>query len=976
MRCLRPLLVSVPVLMLLLTFSAIQADQELPEVVNLCDQQTPFCNQGGRDSCTYHPPIAALEAAYARAGYKVRLSVEHLIWLRNTTALNTHIKDADINENNLAILTGGGLSVNFDLLARYGVCRAESMPYLADHETNHAKYYPGFDVADYRWWEPFRQVSLNRFNLDPKQLPPTARADARYGIKEYVFLHGADCRNARKLEEILAAGHEIAINMMVTFKPIPGDQSRGDIPPVVWYRRADAQAVGGISHAMLLVGYDRKRQFLIVKNSWGRNNGGYDEKTLPEGWKDIAKYKGYTLIHYNYLSGMREAAYIKSLKEPGDPSFLHQRALGFWQVKLDQKSTKKTVATATLAWRRLPTPKPERDDLRIGDWYGPDNEQCRVNVRLNPAKPTDIILFIDPQQPQLPHKGEMGYQLRGKLELPESDAGSITNGVVAAHSGIKELYGVAVEDLTFTAKQQLEGNPLAGVEPNPNLLVNGSFEEGPPVNRYVPLDGGSTAIKGWIVTGDQIDYIYKYWTAAEGAHSIDLHGSPGYGGIAQTFATEPGRRYRVTFAMAGTPSSIAGNGGVKHLVVHAADAKQAFSFDTNGKSGKEMGWENKVWVFTATEAKTTLEFRTAETKEPETGPALDNVRVVAIPGKKMSDQPRLTEQQASAFARLALKGIQREYPNKPEHVVNAAADVKSPKALHPAFYGCFDWHSSVHGHWMLARLLRQFPNLPEAKQIRAVLAEHLTADHLKAETDYFSEPNRQSFERTYGWAWLLKLAEELHGWNDPEARQWSKNLQPLADIIVARYLSFLPKQNYPIRTGVHSNTAFGLAFAYDYARAIGNAPLRELIIERARSYFAKDASAPASWEPGGEDFFSPSLMEADLMRRVLPAEEFPAWLTRFLPELIKSEPKSLLTPAVVTDRSDPKLVHLDGLNLSRAWCMRGIARALPENDLVRNVLTEAAIRHAEAGLAHVASGDYAGEHWLASFAVYLLSSTR
>jgi len=334
----------------------------------------------------------------------------------------------------------------------------------------------------------------------------------------------------------------------------------------------------------------------------------------------------------------------------------------------------------------------------------------------------------------------------------------------------------------------------------------------------------------------------------------------------------------------------------------------------------------------------------------------------------------LDAKQASAFARLVLKGIQREFPNKPEHVLNAAADARTPKALHPAFYGCFDWHSSVHGHWLLVRLLRRFPDLPEGAQARAVLREHLTAANLQAEADYFNQPNRQSFERTYGWAWLLKLAEELHGWDDADARQWSQHLRPLVEVIVRRYREFLPKQTYPIRTGVHPNTAFGLAFALDYARAVDDRPLRELVEERSRTYFARDADYPAAWEPGGEDFYSAALMEADLMRRVLPPNEFRTWFARFLPGITRGEPKGLLTPATVSDRSDPKIVHLDGLNLSRAWCLRSVAAALPADDPARKVLVESANRHAAAGLQHVASGDYAGEHWLATFAVYLLTT--
>ena len=343
-------------------------------------------------------------------------------------------------------------------------------------------------------------------------------------------------------------------------------------------------------------------------------------------------------------------------------------------------------------------------------------------------------------------------------------------------------------------------------------------------------------------------------------------------------------------------------------------------------------------------------------------------------GTAPKEPPTMNVDQASAFARLALKGIQKEYPNKPGDVLNGEGDVKAPQAMHPAFYGSFDWHSSVHGHWMLVRLLRLFPDLPEQRQARAALTEHLTARNLQAEADYFARPNSQSFERPYGWAWLLKLAEELHGWDDLDGREWSKNVKPLADTIAARYLAFFPKQTYPIRSGVHQNTAFGLAFALDYARAVDNKPLRQLVEERSRTYFGKDAGIPAAWEPDGADFFSPNLTEADLMRRVLPPAEFQAWFRRFLPDVARGEPKTLLEPAMVTDRTDPQLVHLDGLNLSRAWCMRSIAAALPKDDPARKVLAEAAARHAEAALRHVASGDYAGEHWLASFAVYLLAT--
>jgi len=336
----------------------------------------------------------------------------------------------------------------------------------------------------------------------------------------------------------------------------------------------------------------------------------------------------------------------------------------------------------------------------------------------------------------------------------------------------------------------------------------------------------------------------------------------------------------------------------------------------------------------------------------------------------------LDRSRASFFAQLALKGIRREYPNKPGHVMNDGEDVKSPQDLHPAFYGSFDWHSSVHGHWMLVRLLKLFPGLDEAEQIRDALNRNLTAENIAMETSYLNEPNRKSFERTYGWAWLLKLAEELHGWNDEDGRNWSRNLAPLAEAMKLRYLDFLPRQTYPIRRGVHPNTAFGLAFALDYCRSTGCRELEELIEERSLTYFGGDADVPAEWEPDGDDFFSRSLMEADLMRRILPREEFRKWFHRFLPGLAKGEPRSLLEPAVVSDRSDPKIVHLDGLNLSRAWCMRGIASALDAGDPARNVLVESAVRHAEAALPHLASGHYEGEHWLASFAVFMLAGVE
>ena len=339
-------------------------------------------------------------------------------------------------------------------------------------------------------------------------------------------------------------------------------------------------------------------------------------------------------------------------------------------------------------------------------------------------------------------------------------------------------------------------------------------------------------------------------------------------------------------------------------------------------------------------------------------------------------QLSLTPEQASHFARLALKCARKEYPNHPDHTINNEDDVRSPRATHPAFYGCFDWHSTVHGHWMLVRLLKLFPNMAEERQIRDALNANLTEKNIAGEVAYLKQANRAAFERTYGWAWLLKLAEELRGWNDEDGRRWARALQPLADGLAEKYLAFLPKQNYPIRTGVHPNTAFGLAFALDYAHAVHDKKLESLIVERSRTYFGKDVNYPAAWEPGGVDFFSPALMEADLMRRIMTSREFTTWFHRFLPSVARNHLKSLLEPAVVTDRTDLQLVHLDGLNLSRAWCMRSIAAALPANDPARKVLARSATAHARAALPFIASGNYEGEHWLASFAVYMLTTPQ
>ncbi|MFV9504198.1 MAG: DUF2891 domain-containing protein [Oscillochloridaceae bacterium umkhey_bin13] len=327
---------------------------------------------------------------------------------------------------------------------------------------------------------------------------------------------------------------------------------------------------------------------------------------------------------------------------------------------------------------------------------------------------------------------------------------------------------------------------------------------------------------------------------------------------------------------------------------------------------------------------------------------------------------------ASRLAQLALEGITREYPNHPAHVWLDATDRRHSRELHPAFYGCFDWHSAVHTHWQLVRLVRLFPSLPEAAAIRTALDTHFTPQNLHTEAAYFAEPGRANFERPYGWAWLLKLMTELRSWDDPDAARWAAALMPLADVIADQYLAFLPRLSYPVRSGVHSNTAFGLLFAYDYAQALEQHALSALIRQRSLDYYQADRDAPAAWEPSGNDFFSPCLIEADLMRRVLPPAQFTAWLTAFLPGLADGLPTQLLQPATVSDRSDGQIVHLDGLNLSRAWCFWSLAGVLPTTDARRPVLLAAAERHATAGLEGVGSGDYMGDHWLGSFALYML----
>jgi hypothetical protein len=325
--------------------------------------------------------------------------------------------------------------------------------------------------------------------------------------------------------------------------------------------------------------------------------------------------------------------------------------------------------------------------------------------------------------------------------------------------------------------------------------------------------------------------------------------------------------------------------------------------------------------------------------------------------------------QADRLADLPLACIQTAYPNKPGQTLGSRDDLGEPRELHPAFYGCFDWHSAVHGHWSLVRLLKRYPGLERAGEIRLKLKENLTVENISAEVAYFQRSEESSYERTYGWAWLLKLAEELHTWDDPLASELEQNLQPLTGLIAERFKTFLPKLVYPIRVGEHANTAFGLCFAWDYATTLGDTSFQSVIESRARDFYASDMSCPMEWEPGGFDFLSPCLEEIDLMRRVLREEEFHTWMRYFAPQLL--EKNYSLKVGIVSDRTDGKLVHLDGLNFSRAWVLYGLARQYPAYSHLQKVADE----HVRYSLPNLVGDDYEGGHWLGSFALYALQQS-
>ncbi len=336
-----------------------------------------------------------------------------------------------------------------------------------------------------------------------------------------------------------------------------------------------------------------------------------------------------------------------------------------------------------------------------------------------------------------------------------------------------------------------------------------------------------------------------------------------------------------------------------------------------------------------------------------------------------AETPKFDAAAAQRFADLALACVAKEYPNKISHNLNSDADVAPPRELTPSFYGCYDWHSSVHGHWLLTRLVRTFPDAPFASAAWEALRNSLSPEKLAREAQYLKTEGRASFERPYGLAWLLQLVAELREWDNPEAQELAANLRPLEETALDRLKTWLPKLSHPVRIGEHAQTAFALGLMLDYARSVKNEAFEKLLTARARDFYLADRSCPLAYEPSGEDFLSPCLGEADVMRRVLPSDEYAKWLTGFLPQIPKSSETKWLPVAVSPDPSDPKLAHLDGLNLSRAWMLEGILSALPRDDARRAALSATSEAHRRAGLAAVTGAHYEGGHWLGSFAVYL-----
>ncbi|WP_319590367.1 DUF2891 domain-containing protein [uncultured Draconibacterium sp.] len=323
------------------------------------------------------------------------------------------------------------------------------------------------------------------------------------------------------------------------------------------------------------------------------------------------------------------------------------------------------------------------------------------------------------------------------------------------------------------------------------------------------------------------------------------------------------------------------------------------------------------------------------------------------------------QKKAEYLYHFAYECIDQEYPNKTGHVLGDDSYLQPPRVMHPAFYGCFDWHSSVHGHWTLVKILSEFPDFKYRDEIIYKLKKNITAENILQEIAYFDDEHNSTYERTYGWAWLLKLDEALREWNDPVAMELQANLSPLVDLLANKFGEFLDKLVYPIRIGEHSNIAFGMSFAYDWAKKY-DPDLAIKIESKAQEYYANDCDCPLTWEPGGFDFLSPCLQEASIMLKVLPEKDFRKWLKTFLPKFEK-HPEKYLEIAIVTDRSDGKLAHLDGLNFSRAWCLFEMGHALNNQKLI-----ELGDAHFNYSYEKMDSGEYAGAHWLASFATYAL----
>lgn len=336
----------------------------------------------------------------------------------------------------------------------------------------------------------------------------------------------------------------------------------------------------------------------------------------------------------------------------------------------------------------------------------------------------------------------------------------------------------------------------------------------------------------------------------------------------------------------------------------------------------------------------------------------------------------MTQALASKLVALSIQCVAREYPNKPSDVQSSHQDLLPPRALHPAFFGCFDWHSAVHGHWTLLRILKTFPKLPEADTIRAALSASLAPERIRGEVAYFANEHRRLFERPYGWAWLLRLAAELRTFDDVDARRWAAALLPLERKVVELTLGYLPRLSLPVRAGTHHSTAFALAHVRDYARVAGHRALLAAVDEAARRFFLSDRGCPTDYEPSGEDFVSPCLAEADLMRRVLPPAEMGRWLEGFLPPLASPKFQSMRAPPEVRDVKDAKLVHLIGLMFHRAWTLQGIAKALGPGDPRGASLGQLATIHEYEGLRLLFTSDYGGSHWLATFAVFSLSDAN